>query len=108
MGTWIDGCVPDSRRYVPGRRLAHVRVPQPAAGARAVGTLQVGAAVAATAATSPATDRTRGSCGGGAAAPAPAIGHVVAACALEWSGLAVEVAVVPSPAPTCPTIMREV
>ena len=85
MGPWIDGCVPDSIRYVPGRRAVQVT------------------AVVAPAATSVENDCTRGPCGGGVPTPvigapggSPAMGHV-SGCALVWSGLAVDVADLPRP-----------
>src|SRR5437588_1123511 len=86
----MDGCVPDSIRYVPGR-----------------GAAQSSAAVAP-AATSVENDCTRGPCRGDVpSAVGSAMGHVVC-WALVWSGLAVEVAVVPRPPPNWPTITSEV
>src|SRR5437879_4819232 len=92
----MDGCVPDSIRYVPGRRAAQV------------------SAVVPPAATSVENDCTRGPCGGGVPTPvrgapgaSPAMGHV-SGWAMVWSGLAVEVAVVPRPPPNWPTITSEV
>jgi hypothetical protein len=56
---WMDGCVPDSSRYVPGRGAVQVR------------------AVVAPAATSVENDCTRGPCvGGEKAGPLPTTGHV--------------------------------
>jgi hypothetical protein len=53
-------------------------------------------------------DCTRGPCVGGVfAAPGVAIGHVTC-WAMEWSGLPVEVAVVPRPPPNWPTITNDV
>src|SRR5256885_8731960 len=85
MGPWIDGCVPDSIRYVPGRGAVQVSVAVPPA------------------ATSVENDCTRGPCAGGVPAPvigAPggsaAMGHV-SGCAFVWSGLGVDVADVPRP-----------
>src|SRR6266481_4964291 len=96
MGPWMDGCVPDSMRYVPGRR-GFVAVPKVSA-----------VAVAAPARTSVENDWTRVPCAGGVfAAPGLAMGHLTC-WAREWSGLVVAVAVVPSPPPNCPTITREV
>src|ERR1700730_8911794 len=82
IGPWMDGCVPDSIRYVPGR-----------------GALQVSGVVAPTA-TSVENDCTRGPCSGGVPTEVPgaAIGHVTC-WALEWSGLAVVVLCVRSPRP---------
>src|SRR6266566_6701827 len=94
MGPWMDGCVPDSIRYVPGRR-GVVKVPKVSA-------------VVVPAATSVEKDCTRVPCVGGVfAGPGLATGHVTC-WALEWSGLAVEVAVVPRPPPNWPTITSEV
>src|ERR1035438_3739424 len=66
IGPWMDGCVPDSIRYVPGRRL-----------------VQAGNRVVAPAATSVENDCTRFPCTGGVpqgadSAPHPtlAMGHV--------------------------------
>src|ERR1700730_7840208 len=96
MGPWMDGCVPDSIRYVPGG-----------------GVVQV-SAVVAPAATSVENDCTRVPCVGGVPTPVsgvpgalPAMGHV-SGWALLWSGAAVLLAVVPSPPPNCPTITIEV
>ena len=79
----MDGCVPDSIRYVPGRRLVQV------------------SDVVAPAATSVENDWTRGPWTGGVpgVVEVPAIGHVTLVWAPEWSGLGVEVAPVPSPPP---------
>src|ERR1700745_3229839 len=87
----MEGWVPDSMRYVPGRRVAHA-----------------GRSVVAPAATSVENDCTRGPCGGASTPGPPAIGHVVAPCALEWSGLGVVVAELPRPPPSGPTIVMEV
>src|SRR6266481_8546545 len=57
MGPWMDGCVPDSIKYVPGR-----------------GAVQVNATVAP-GATSVANDCTRACCEGGTKPGPPAIGH---------------------------------
>jgi len=90
----MEGCVPDSIRYVPGLR-GFVTVPKVSA-------------VVAPAATSVENDCTRFPCVGGVfAAPGEAIGHVTC-WAMEWSGGNVEVAVVPRPPPNWPTITREV
>src|ERR1035441_9826071 len=87
----MEGCVPDSMRYVPGRGAVHV------------------SRVVFLAATSVANDCTRLPCGGGfPVAPVPAMGHVVAACAPLWSGLGVDVAPVPRPPPNWPTMTSEV
>src|SRR5438132_5856512 len=90
MGPWMDGCVPDSIRYVPGR-----------------GVVQV-SAVVAPAATSVENDCTRVPCVGGTPTPVsgapgalPAMGHV-SGWALVWSVAGVVVAVVPRPPPNCP------
>src|SRR5271166_6506385 len=88
MGPWMDGCVPDSSRYVPGLRAAQV------------------SAVVAPAATSVANDCTRGPCGGGVFVTPAAPIHVLDWIA--WGGLGTAVAEFPSPPPTCPTIMIEV
>src|SRR6267378_6127751 len=105
----MDGCVPDSIRYVPGRRASQV------------------SAVVAPAATSVENDCTRGPCAGGVPAPvsgapgaSPAMGQVTG-CALVWSGLGVQVAplvavaamlqlalTAPRPPPNWPTITSEV
>src|ERR1700741_464369 len=92
----MDGCVPDSIKYVPGR-----------------GVVQVSAAVAP-AATSVEKDCTRVPCVGGVPTPVsgvpgalPAMGHV-SGWALEWSGATVLVAAVPRAPPNCPTITSEV
>src|SRR5581483_2163280 len=88
MGPCIDGCVPDSRRYVPGRSALHV------------------SGVVAPAATSVANDCTRGPCGGGTNDPgAPAVGQVTVR--FEWDGLGT-LDGFPRPPPTCPTIVSEV
>src|SRR5580704_5186963 len=86
----MDGCVPDSIRYVPGRGADHVR------------------AVVAPNATSVENDWTRVPCAGAVPPGPPAIGQVVAPCAFVWSGLAALVAVVPRPPPNWPTITSEV
>src|SRR5579871_3613458 len=95
MGPWMDGCVPDSSRYVPGRKALHV------------------SAVVTPAATSVPNDCTRGPCGGGTKDPgAPATGQVTVRS--EWEGLATHVAPpvfvqeTPSPPPTWPKIVNEV
>jgi hypothetical protein len=62
----MEGCVPDSSRYVPGRRFDHVSAPQPATGP-VLGVVQVAAVVAATADTSAPNDCTRGPWTGGLA-----------------------------------------
>src|SRR5207302_11332851 len=94
MGPWIEGCVPDSIMYVPGLR-GFVREPKVSA-------------VVVPAATSVENDCTRGPCAGGVPlVPGSAIGHGTD-CALLWSGLDVEVAVVPRPPPNSPTITSEV
>src|ERR1700730_17728610 len=97
MGPWMDGCVPDSIRYVPGR-----------------GAVQV-SAVVAPAATSVENDCTRGPCTGGVPTPTgatvpgvvPATGQV-SGWGVVGSGTSVEVAAVPSPPPNWPTITSEV
>src|ERR1700704_729312 len=96
----MDGCVPDSIRYVPGLR-----------GLVAVPNISVPVVPAAT---SVENDCTRERCAGGVPTPiggvpggVPAMGQVTG-CALEWSGLTVEVAVVPRPPPNWPTITNEV
>src|SRR5947207_12657342 len=88
----MDGCVPDSIRYVPGLRLPAVQV----------------SPVVAPAATSVAKDCTRTPCAGGApAGPGTAIGQVTC-WALVWSGDGAVVLVIPRPPPNCPTITSEV
>src|SRR4029077_12631484 len=73
MGPWMDGCVPDSIRYVPGRRADQV------------------SAVVAPAATSVANDCTRFACTGTAfVVVGSAMGHVIY-WELEWSGGVVQV-----------------
>src|SRR5437879_117263 len=94
MGPWMDGCVPDSIRNVPGRRVAAAQV-------SAVGVVAPGN-------TSVENDCTRVPCTGGVTPGAPAMGHVTAPWALAWLGLGVEVAVVPRPPPNWPTITSEV
>src|ERR1700724_122131 len=103
----MDGCVPDSIRYVPGLS-GFVAVPK------------VSDAVVP-AATSVAKDCTRLPCAGGVPTPTgatpgpvPAIGQVTG-WAFEWSGLGVQVAPavqpvpgVPKPPPNWPTITSEV
>src|SRR5580704_14815873 len=90
----MDGCVPDSIRYVPGCREVHV------------------SAVVASAATSVEKDCTRGPCAGAVPSPPPglAIGQVTFDWAVEWSGGAVVVLCVtsPRPPPTWPTITSDV
>src|SRR2546421_6226313 len=100
MGPCIDGCVPDSIRYVPGFS-AGPPVPQTPQ--------HTGVAVpvpAATAATSVENDCTRGPCGGGVPTPvsgapggSPAMGQV-SGWALVWSGPGTAFAVVPRPPPS--------
>src|SRR5580693_5103805 len=95
MGTWMDGCVPDSSRYVPGRSADHV------------------SAVGEPTTTSVPNDCTRGPCTGGVpgvGAGFITMGQVTLACACEWSGLGVVVrwAKTPRPPPTCPTIISDV
>src|SRR5947207_13336161 len=98
----MDGCVPDSIKYVPGRR-GFVAVPKVSA-------------VVAPKATSVENDCTRGPCAGGVPTPvspapgaAPAMGHV-SGWALAWPGAAVVVRCVtsPSPPPHWPRITSEV
>ena len=78
----MEGCVPDSNKYVPSLGAVQVRVPQPEAAVDPLGTVQVGGVVVVerTAVTSPAIDCTRGPCGGGVFAPSPGseleAGHV--------------------------------
>src|SRR6516225_1817824 len=98
IGTWIDGWVPDSIRYVPGSRAGPL---DPQAPQQSV--------CAAPLATSVPNDWTRFPCAGGCAldgAAPPAIGHVWARTPL-WSGLVVEVGA-PRPPPIWPTITSEV
>src|ERR1700726_5169312 len=98
----MDGCVPDSIRYVPGLR-GLVRVPK------------VSAAFVP-AATSVPNDFTRGPCTGGTptptgATPGPvlAIGHVTGWALLRSGGAVVVLCVrSPRPPPNWPTITSEV
>ena len=81
MGPWMDGCVPDSIRYVPGRRAVQV------------------SDVVAPAKISVENDCTRGPCTGGTpVGVGSAMGHVIGWAPL-WSGPGIEVAVVPRPPP---------
>src|SRR5258708_22586228 len=100
----MDGCVPDSIKYVPGLS-AGVGVGQ--------ATPQHSEAGVPTS-TSVENDCTRVPWTGGVPTPvkaargaSPAIGQV-SGWALVWSGLATEVEVVPSPPPSWPTITSEV
>src|SRR6266576_219287 len=96
MGPWMDGCVPDSIRYVPGRGAVQVSVAVPPA------------------ATSVENDCTRLPCAGGVPTPvsgapgaSPAMGQV-SGWALAWLGLAVKLPAVPRPPPNWPTITSDV
>src|SRR5712664_3734610 len=109
MGPWMDGCVPDSIRYVPGLRAG-------------VGVAQVvpqHSVAVVPAVTSVANDCTRTACAGGAfVVVGSAMGHVIY-WELEWSGGVVQVTpwtpmvsvhvgpVVPRPPPNWPTITSE-
>src|SRR3954470_2129472 len=88
----MEGCVPDSSKYVPSRGVVHVKLPE------------------LPAATSVANDCTRGPCGGGVFAPSPGslleAGHV--RFCTSCVGLAVVVALFPSPPPNCPTMVSDV
>src|SRR5258705_1165418 len=89
----MDGCVPDSMRYVPGRRLAALQVSVPGA----AWVLSV------------AKDGTRGPWSGGLLVGSPGTpwtGHV-RDCS-GWAGLAAVLAVVPKPPPSWPTITSDV
>src|ERR1035438_2135561 len=89
----MDGWVPDSIRYVPGRSELQVR------------------GVVAPPATSVPKDCTRGPWAGGVKAWPLGTGATVAHVALpccSWVGLGVWVADVPSPPPNWPTIVRDV
>src|SRR6266550_2801919 len=87
----MEGCVPDSIRYVPGLRFN-----------------QVNGGLVAPAATSVENDCTRGPCCGGVpSVVGSAIGHVVC-WALAWFGAAVNPPGVPRPPPNWPTITSEV
>src|SRR4051794_3546361 len=90
MGPWMDGCVPDSSRYVPGLRLPHEgRVEFPPL------------------ATSVANETTRGPCAGGTlTGPAEPTGQVVGW--LSCRGLGAVVAAEPRPPPNCPTMVKDV
>src|ERR1035438_8706867 len=92
MGPWIDGWVPDSSRYVPGRGVVQVSDVVP-----------VGPVVA----TSVPNDCTRFPCGGGFHVPAAFATGQVTDCE-GCSGLATYCAPVPNPPPSWPTIMIEV
>src|SRR6266436_8961869 len=94
----MDGCVPDSIKYVPGRSVAAAQV----------------SVVVVPIATSVENDRTRFPCTGGLPTPVSAIpgpsaamGHV-SGWALVWSGGAVNPPGVPRPPPNWPTITSEV
>jgi hypothetical protein len=99
----MEGCVPDSSRYVPGFRYGQARV---TADPPAVA--------------SDAIDRTRFPCTGGSCpdelvvllhgvpGALAAINHDTHPCALEWSGLPALVAEVPRPPPTWPIITIDV
>src|SRR5882672_648319 len=108
IGPWIEGCVPEWIRYVPGRRLLHVSagtVPTP---------------LVAPPGTSVANERTRSGWRGGVktASPAPASvppnvpGQVVPCGACVGLGvvrrLAGSLGFVPRPPPSWPTITSEV
>src|ERR1700741_2419693 len=98
----MDGCVPDSIRYVPGRRLLHVSGQGFVAHCPAAGVTP----------TSVANDCTRGPCGGGAKPGAPpTVAQVTVSVTRPlWLGLSVVVLCVtsPRPPPTCPTIVSDV
>src|ERR1700752_3656532 len=110
----MDGCVPDSIRYVPGLRLLHVSVTQPEVAVAE----QVTTVPAATGATSVASDRARASCGGGVKPGAdPTVDHVtLSVTSPAWLGLASQVVppagqaalAVPRPPPIWPTIVSDV
>src|SRR5215469_14765362 len=87
----MDGCVPDSSRYVPALGFTQSRD------------------VVAPDATSVANDCTRGPWGGGlfAGSPGPPATGQVSVCG-PWVGLGIVVRWLPSPPPTWPTIVREV
>jgi hypothetical protein len=95
----MDGCVPDSSKYVPGLNAGD-------------GVLQVGPQhrdAVEFAATSVANDWTRCPCFGGlnvAPLVSPAIGHVVPWIACV--GLGAYFAALPRPPPNCPTITIDV
>jgi hypothetical protein len=89
MDPWIEGCVPDSIRYVPGRGVVHV------------------SAVVTPANTSVEKDRTRSGCTGGVkVVVVPTVDHVTTCEGCV--GLGSFVADVPSPPPNWPTITNEV
>ena len=93
MGPWMEGCVPDSIRYVPALRFAQVSV------------------AGVPTATSVAKDWIRSACDGGlkeALLLSPGVLHVTP---IEgWTGLSVVVRwfASPRPPPNCPTITSEV
>src|SRR5437879_6288053 len=108
----MDGCVPDSIRYVPGCKAGCNAAPE-------VPQTPQHREVGAPAATSVPNDCTREPCGGGVNAGLPpptvfAIGQVTPCCA--WAGLGVQVPppvaqvapTVPRPPPSWPTITSEV
>src|SRR5579871_1497588 len=93
IGPWIEGCVPDSIRYVPG-----------------AGAVQTSAVAPAPGCTSVANDCTRGFCGGGVK-PAGglstvAVDQVICDCVL-CGGLAAVVGE-PRPPPSWPMIVIDV
>src|SRR5882762_1794649 len=91
----MDGCVPDSIRYVPGFR-GNAGVPK------------VNAAVVP-AATSVPNDCTRIPCGGGVKPAAlPKMGQVTICESCVGLGVIVRCARTPRPPPICPTIMSDV
>src|ERR1700731_5191082 len=91
----MDGCVPDSIRYVPGLR-GIVAVPKISG-------------VVAPGKTSVENDCTRVPCAGGVNGNgAGATVDHVAFVSVPWTGLGVAVAVVPRPPPNCPTMVNEV
>src|SRR5882762_2728854 len=105
MGPWMDGCVPDSIRYVPDFR-GIAAVPKTSGQGDAH---WPAAAVVPTGTTSVENDCTRVPCAGGVNGnPTPATVDHVAFESVAWTGLGVEVAVVPRPPPNCPTMVSEV
>src|SRR5450631_66342 len=89
----MDGCVPDSIKYVPAR-----------------GAFQVSGVAVAPAKTSVENDCTRGPCTGGLnVAPGVfAIGHVGVSVGCSGAGVVVRCFTSPRPPPSCPTITSEV
>jgi hypothetical protein len=92
----MDGCVPDSSKYVPGRGAVQLSA-----------VTGCGVVVVGVAGTSVANDWTRVPWDGGTnTGPVFAIGQVVER--FSWAGLAADVAELPKPPPIWPTITTDV